>query len=35
MPPEELEDEDLQKTMAELNIQSQPVTPEDEAALAG
>ena len=34
MPPEELEDEDLQETMAELNIQSQPVTAEDEAALA-
>lgn len=35
MPPENLEDQDLQETMAELNIQSQPVTPEDEAALAG
>ena len=34
MPPEDLEDADLQETMAELNIQSQPVTPEDEAALA-
>ena len=35
MPPEDLEDQDLQEAMAELNIQSQPVTPEDEAALAG
>jgi hypothetical protein len=35
MPPEDLEDDDLQETMAELNIQSQPVTPEDEAAVAG
>jgi hypothetical protein len=35
MPPEDLEDQDLQEAMAELNIQSQPVTPDDEAALAG
>ena len=34
MPPEDLEDGELEETMAELNIQSQPVTPEDEAALA-
>jgi hypothetical protein len=35
MPPEDLEDQDLQEAMTELNIQSQPVTPEDEAAVAG
>lgn len=35
MPPEELEDQDLQEAMTELGIQSQPVTPEDEAALGG
>ncbi len=34
MAPEDLEDQDLQEAMAELNIESQPVTPEDEAALA-
>ncbi len=34
MPPEDLEDGDLEEAMAELNIQSQPLTPEDEAALA-
>jgi hypothetical protein len=34
MPPEDLEDADLQEAMTELNIESQPVTPEDEAALA-
>jgi adenosylmethionine-8-amino-7-oxononanoate aminotransferase len=33
LAPEELEDEDLQQAMDELNIQSQPLTPEDEAAL--
>jgi hypothetical protein len=33
LPPEELEDEDLQQAMNELNIQSQSLTPEDEAAL--
>lgn len=34
LPPQELEDEDLNQAMQELNIQPQPVTPEDEAALA-
>ena len=34
-PPEDLEDQDLQAAMTELNIQPQPVTPEDEANLAG
>lgn len=34
MPPEDLEDADLQEAMAELNIQSQPLTPEEEAQLA-
>lgn len=34
MPPEGLEDQDLQEAMEELSIQSQPLTPEDEAALA-
>jgi hypothetical protein len=34
MPPEDLEDQDLQETMTELNIQSQPLTPEDEAGIA-
>jgi hypothetical protein len=34
VPPEDLEDQDLQETMTELNIQSQPLTPEDEAAVA-
>lgn len=34
MPPEDLEDQDLQEAMEELSIQSQPLTPEDEAALA-
>jgi hypothetical protein len=34
MPPEDFEDEDLHEVMAELDIQSQPLTPEDEAALA-
>ena len=33
MPPEELEDEDLNQAMKELNIQSQPLTEEDQAAL--
>ena len=33
MPPEELEDEDLNQAMKELNIQSQPLTDEDQAAL--
>jgi hypothetical protein len=34
MPPEDLEDQDLQEAMTELHIQSQPLTPEDEAAVA-
>ena len=34
MPPEDLEDQDLHETMAALNIQPQPLTPEDETALA-
>lgn len=34
LPPQELEDDDLNQAMQELNIQPQPVTPEDEAALA-
>ncbi len=33
LPPEELEDADLEQAMQELNIQSQPMTPEDQAAL--
>jgi hypothetical protein len=32
-PPDELEDQDLQDAMQELNIQSQPLTDEDQAAL--
>ena len=35
VPPEELEDEDLEAAMAELNIQPQPLTDEDRAAGAG
>jgi hypothetical protein len=34
MAPEEMEPEDLQATMQELGIQSQPVTAEDQAAIA-
>ena len=34
LPPEQLEDQDLQDAMAELNIQSQPMSPGDQAALA-
>ncbi|MEJ2262645.1 MAG: SHOCT domain-containing protein [Anaerolineales bacterium] len=34
LPPEQLEDQDLQQAMQELDIQSQPLTPEDQAALA-
>ena len=34
VPPEELEDEDLNQAMQELNIQPQSLTPEEEAALA-
>ena len=33
LPPEDLEDEDLEQAMSELNIQSQPLTDEDQAAL--
>ena len=33
LPPDELEDQDLQNAMQELNIQAQPLTPEDQAAL--
>jgi hypothetical protein len=35
LPPEELEDADLEQAMQELNIQSQPLTEEDQAALGG
>ncbi len=35
MPPEQLEDADLHTAMQELNIQSQPLTAEDQAALSG
>jgi hypothetical protein len=34
LPPEQLEDQDLVQAMQELNIQSQPLTAEDQAALA-
>jgi len=34
LPPQELEDQDLEQAMQELNIQPQPVTPEDQATLA-
>lgn len=34
LPPQELEDEDLNQAMQELNIAPQPLSPEDEAALA-
>jgi hypothetical protein len=33
VPPEQLEDEDLQQAMVDLNIQSQDLTAEDKAAL--
>ncbi len=33
IPPDELEDADLEQAMQELNIQSQPLTAEDQAAL--
>ena len=33
LPPQELEDQDLEQAMQELNIQPQSLTPEDEAAL--
>jgi len=35
IPPDELEDQDLEEAMTELNIQSQPLTDEDQAALGG
>lgn len=34
LPPQELEDEDLNQAMQELNITPQQLTPEDQAALA-
>ena len=34
LPPQELEDQDLEQAMQELNIQSQPLTPEEQTALA-
>lgn len=34
LPPEQLEDQDLEQAMQELNIQSQPLTSEEQAALA-
>jgi len=34
IPPDELEDQDLEEAMTELNIQSQPLTDEDQAAMA-
>ena len=34
LPPEQLEDQDLNQAMQELDIQSQPLTSEDQAALA-
>lgn len=33
IPPDQLEDQDLEQAMQELNIQSQPLTEEDQAAL--
>ena len=33
IPPDQLEDADLEQAMQELNIQSQPLSPEDQAAL--
>lgn len=33
IPPDELEDQDLQEAMQELNIQSEPLSAEDQAAL--
>jgi hypothetical protein len=35
LPPDQLEDQDLAEAMDELGIQSQPLTAEDQAALAG
>ena len=34
LPPQELEDKDLEQAMQELNIQPQPISSEDQAALA-
>jgi hypothetical protein len=34
LPPEQLEDQDLEQAMHELNIQTQPLTPEDQSALS-
>ena len=34
LPPQELEDQDLEQAMQELNIQPQPLTPENQAAMA-
>jgi hypothetical protein len=34
-PPDQLEDQDLEQAMQELNIQSQPLNAEDQAALGG
>jgi hypothetical protein len=33
IPPDQLEDQDLEQAMQELNIQSQPLTEEEQAAL--
>ena len=33
IPPDQLEEADLEQAMQELNIQSQPLTPEDQAAI--
>jgi hypothetical protein len=33
IPPDQLEDQDLNQAMQELNIQSQPLTPEERAAM--
>lgn len=33
LPPDQLEDQDLEEAMTELNIQSEPLTEEDQAAL--
>ncbi len=33
LPPDQLEDQDLNQAMQELNIQSQPLTPEEQASL--
>jgi hypothetical protein len=33
IPPDQLEDQDLNQAMQELNVQSQPLAPEEQAAL--